>query len=176
MVAELRKTLGKFNSPYIVSLMRLIETQSKQTILEWCVGYCETVILPVYQQAVPGDVRPEEALMAARRWMQDEIKLPEAKKYILAAHAAAREAEGNPAAQAAARAIGQAASAIHAATHSLGMAFYGAAALAYSRLGVAESAAVYNSEAAKVCADMEKALRALAVENEDNPAKINWRC
>ena len=32
MSAKLRKTLGAADSPYIVRLMRLIETQSKATI------------------------------------------------------------------------------------------------------------------------------------------------
>jgi len=30
--------------------------------------------------------------------------------------------------------------------------------------------------AAEECAKMEAALKAVAVENEPNPAKINWRC
>ncbi len=59
-----------------------------------------------------------------------------AKKVILDAHAAAREAEANPAAQAAARAIGQAASTIHSATHSLGLPLYGSLAIAYDRIDV----------------------------------------
>ncbi|WNX86163.1 hypothetical protein RWV98_07795 [Agathobaculum sp. NTUH-O15-33] len=84
--------------------------------------------------------------------------------------------ETNPAAQAAARACGQAAACFHTPTHSLGLAFYGAAALAYDRVGTGESAAVYERIAAEECAKMEAALRAVAVENEPNPAKINWRC
>ena len=32
------------------------------------------------------------------------------------------------------------------------------------------------SEAAEECANMETAFRAVAVENEHNPAKINWNC
>lgn len=90
--------------------------------------------------------------------------------------AAARELEADPAAQAAARACGQAAACFHTPTHSLGLAFYGAAAIAYDRVGTAESVETYDRMAAKECAKMEDALRAIAVENEPNPAKINWRC
>ena len=36
--AKLRKMLGDVNSPYIASLMRLIETQSKATIARWCLS------------------------------------------------------------------------------------------------------------------------------------------
>ena len=36
-MAKLRKMLGAADSPYILSLMSLIETQSKTTIGDWCV-------------------------------------------------------------------------------------------------------------------------------------------
>ena len=36
-MANLRKMLGGMNSPYIVSLMRFIETQSKAAIASWCI-------------------------------------------------------------------------------------------------------------------------------------------
>lgn len=171
-----RKMLGDWEAPYIQSLMRLIETQSKATIAGWCVSYAEEHILPIYQKSFPEDVRPAAALNAARDWLDGKIKLPAAKKMILDAHAAAREAETNPAAQAAARAVGQAASAIHVPTHSLGLAFYGAAAVAYDRVGVDESPDVYEQIAAGECAKMEAALRAVAVESEPNPARIDWNC
>ena len=62
------------------------------------------------------------------------------------------------------------------ATHSLGIAFYGAAAIAYDRVGISEAPEVYDRIAAEECAKMEADLHAIAVENEKNPAKINWRC
>ena len=58
----------------------------------------------------------------------------------------------------------------------MGMACYGAAAAAYDRVGTAETPEVYNRLAEEECGRMEAALRAVAVENEQNPAKINWRC
>ncbi len=173
---KVRKMLGAADSPYIVSLMRFIETQSKKTLVDWGVGYAETHFLPVYEAVCVGDTRPREALQAARDWMAGLSKLPAAKEKILACHAAAREAEANPAAQAAARAVGQAASIVHAPTHALGLAFYGAAALAYHRVGLSEPAAVYDQMAAGICADIEAALRAVAVENEQNPVRVHWNC
>lgn len=89
-------------------------------------------------------------------------------------HAAARELDHDPAAQAAARACGQASACCHTPTHSLGMAFYGAAAIAYDRVGTGESAAVYDRIAAEECAKMEKALEDISVNHESNPAKIDW--
>ncbi|MFV0413627.1 MAG: putative immunity protein [Oscillospiraceae bacterium] len=170
-MGKLRKMLGHKNSPYIVPLMRLLETQSKETIARWCLGYAEAHILPIYEKEYPADVRPRSALAAARRWFAGSAKLPEVKRVILEeCHAAARQAQSTPAAQAAARACG------HMPAHSLGLAFYGAAALAYSKAGFAQSPVVYEEIAAEECAKMEAALRAIMVENEPCPAKLNWHC
>ena len=172
-----RKMLGAADSPYILSLMRLIETQSKATIASWCMDYCEEHILPIFQKHCPGDVRPRMAIAASRDWFNGKKKLPEVKHIILnECHAAARELDGNPAAQAAARACGQASACFHTPTHSLGLAFYGAAAIAYDRVGINEKPEVYERIAAEACAQMEAALRAVAVKDEPNPAKMNWNC
>ena len=177
MKTKLRKMLGSANSPYILSLMRLIETQSKATIASWCLAYTEAHILPIFERRCPGDNRPRMALDASRDWFAGKKKLPEVKGIILnECHAAARALEADPAAQAAARACGQAAACFHTPTHSLGLAFYAAAAIAYDRVGLLEKPEIYDAIAAEECAKMEEALRAMAVKNEPNPAKINWRC
>jgi len=174
---KLRKMLGKADSPYIVSIMRLIETQSKETIASWCMDYAERHILPIFEKECPGDLRPRSALDAARQWFEGKVKLPEVRNIILnECHAAARALNDNPVAQAAARACGQAAACFHTPTHSLGLAFYGSAAIAYDRVGLTEKPEVYDQIAAEECAKMEAALRTVAVENEPNPAKINWNC
>ena len=90
-------------------------------------------------------------------------------------HAAAREADNAPAAQAAARTCGQAAAAIHAPAHSLGLAIYGSLAAAYDILGAEASWDSLVKAAAVECKKMEDALRVIAVENEANPAKIRWK-
>ena len=169
--------LGTADSPAILSLMQLIETQSKATIAQWCLDYAETIILPIYQKRRPGDDRPLQSIQAARDWFDGKVKLPQVKDIILhQCHAAAREAEEDPAAQAAARACGQAASCFHTPTHSLGLAFYGTAAIAYDRVGLHEPPEVYERIAAEECAKMEAALRSIAVEKEPHPAKITWHC
>jgi len=168
-MTKLRKMLGKADSPYIVSLIRLIETQSKTTIASWCMDYAEQHILPIFEQECPGDLRPRSALDAARQWFEGKVKLPEVRNIILnECHAAARELNDNP--------VAQAAACFHTPTHSLGLAFYGSAAIAYDRVGLTEKPEVYDQIAAEECAKMEAALRTVAVENEPNPAKINWNC
>lgn len=176
-MAKPRKMLGKADSPYIVSLMRKIETQSKATIAKWCLDYTEANILPIFEKHCLGDDRPRRAIDASRDWFEGKKKLPEVKAIILnECHSAARELEHDPAAQAAARACGQASACFHTPTHSLGLAFYGAAAIAYDHVGTDEGAEVYDRIAAEECAKMEKALVDISVPDEPNPAKINWRC
>lgn len=176
-MAKHRKMLNDWKAPYIQSLMRLIETQSKTTLANWCIGYSQEHILPIYEKAYPGDTRLSDTLDAARDWLDGKVKLPEVKKLILnGTHAAAREADENPAAQAAARTIGQCAATIHSARHCIGLAFYGALAIAYDRLGTIEKWETYESIAAEECRKMEAALQAIAIPDEENPAKIDWKC
>ena len=171
-----RKMLSDWKAPYIQSLMKLIETQSKSTLAYWAVDYSERVLLPLWSKHYPDDLRPHNALNVAREWLSGAIKLPQAKSVILECHAAARAADGNPVAQAAARAIGQCASTIHSARHCIGLAFYGALAVAYDRLGTDAPWGQIEHCAAEECGRMEAALRAVAVENEPNLAKIDWKC
>lgn len=175
-MVKVRKMLGKADSPYILSLMSLIETQSKNTIIKWCNEYAEKHILPIYEKEYPDDYRLRNSLNTVNEWLKGNIKLTEAKKIIKEAQIAAREAEGNPSAQAAARAIAATTTTINTITSSLGLAFYGSAAIAYSSVGVIENSDVYDEIAEKVCKSMEEALRKIAIIDEPNPVKINWYC
>ena len=171
-----RKMLNDWNALYIQALVKTIETQSKTTLANWCIDYSELRMLPIYESAYHDDFRPRQALNAARKWLSGEIKLPQAKAVILECHAAAREAETNPAAQASARAIGQSSSTIHSASHCIGLAFYGALAVAYDTFGINAPWEQLERCAADECGRMLDALHAVATENEPNPAKINWKC
>lgn len=175
-MAKLRKMLSDWQADYIQSIMRLMETQSKETLATWALNYSEEYLLPLWLKSYPQDGRPLAAIDAARSWLSGEHKLNQAKPIILACHEAARMAEGNSVAQASARAIGQSASTIHSARHAIGLAFYGALALAYDRLGTDAKWEDIEVEAIKECGLMEAALRAIAVEDETNPAKIEWHC
>ncbi|NLF21025.1 MAG: hypothetical protein GX588_06410 [Clostridiaceae bacterium] len=173
---KVRKMLGTADAPYSLSLMRLIETQSKTTLVTWCLRYSQENILPIYAVLHPEDGRPRALLAAMQAWLDGKIKFPAVKEQILAIHAAARQADGDPAAQAALRALGQAASTIHMASHALGLLFYGAAARAYKELGIDASKEAYESYAAAEAARLEATLRELAVTDEKNPVKVKWYC
>lgn len=177
MTKKLRKMLGSVNAPSTIALMRLIDTQSKETICRWCIDYAQARILPLFEKHCPNDTRPRNALTAACDYLDGKMKFPVVKNIILnECHAAARELEDNPIAQAAARACGQGSAVVHTQSHSIGLFFYGAAAIAYDRVGLNETAEVYDKIAEEVCADMTAALQAIAVEDEPNPAKIKWSC
>ena len=174
---KLRKMLGAYDDEHIVELMKLIDTQSKETIASWCMDYAEENILPIYKKYYPEDNRPQIALDASRDWFKGLKKLPEVKDIILnQCHQAAREAEDNPAAQAAARTLGQAAACFHTPTHSLGLAFYGGAAVAYDKLGLNATDEEYNKVAREEVLKMTEALRKVAVKDEPNKAKLKWYC
>ncbi|MGL4738705.1 MAG: putative immunity protein [Cellulosilyticaceae bacterium] len=175
-MAKPRKMLGSADSPYIISLMRLIETQSKSTISTWCMNYAEEHFLPIYVKSYPDDQRLQQALQAARSYLDGSLKLADAKKIIMEATRIGRELESDPIAQAAAKAVAQSAASTYTPTHSLSVAFFGAAAVAYDRVGLQENAATYDQIASQVCADLEEALQCIAIADEPNPAKINWGC
>ena len=175
-MAKLRKMLSDINAPYIQSLMRLIETQSKETIAKWCIGYAEKDLLPLWEEIYPDDHRPANALKAAQGYLAGEIKLPDVKIQINECRNAAREAEGSPIAQGAARTIDACSSSVHNSAGSLALALYGALTIAYYKAGTNAPWPVLEESAAEECVRMEAALRSITIENELNPAKIKWGC
>ena len=176
MSASTRKMLSDWEAPYIQALVKQIETQSKETLVRWALSYAEQHILPLWDKHYPDDGRPKRAIESARAWMAGQIKLTVAKPVILACHAAAREAEGNPVAQASARTIGQCAATIHTARHCIALALYGALALAYDKLGTKANWNDLEACAAEECGIMLLALLEVSVTDEPNPARINWHC
>jgi len=171
-----RKMLTDFNAPHIQSLMRLIETQSIETIANWGVGYAEENLLPLWVQSFPCDSRPAEALDAAQGFLSGKIKLTDVKKKITECRNAARETEGFHIAQGAARTIDAAASSVHNPSGAISLAFYGALTIAYGKIGIDAPWEDLESLASEECAKMEAALQAVSVKNEPNPAKIKWNC
>jgi len=177
MPKKLRKMLGDVNAPSVVALRELIDTQSKETIRKWCLEYAETKILPIFEKHCPGDDRPRNAVNSAHDYINGKVKFPSVKNIILnECHAAARELDANLIAQAAARAVGQGSAVVHTLTHSLGLYFYVTAAVAYDRVGLGATEDEYAEIAEEVCLDYTDALRAVALENEPNPAKLKWNC
>jgi hypothetical protein len=87
---------------------------------------CAERVLGLFEAEAPGDSRPRDAIGRLRAFARGELGVAEARRRFVA-HAAARDVSG-PAAVAAARAAGQAASIPHMGAHALGAAAYAAKA------------------------------------------------
>ncbi|MFZ0970929.1 MAG: putative immunity protein [Solirubrobacteraceae bacterium] len=83
---------------------------------------CAERVLGLFEAQAPGDSRPRDAIARLRAFSNGELGVSEARRRFVA-HAAAREVSA-PAAVAAARAAGQAASIPHMGAHALGAAAY----------------------------------------------------
>ncbi|WP_457191500.1 putative immunity protein [Nocardioides sp. P5_E3] len=83
---------------------------------------CAEHVLPLFEAARPDDLRPGEAIAAARAWTRGELSMMQTR--VLGGHAmgAARDLRGAP--RFAAYAAGQAAVVAHVAEHDLGAAAY----------------------------------------------------
>ncbi len=92
---------------------------------------CAERVLPLFEEAFPGDDRPRRAIETCRTWVRTGVfTMAEIRGASLAAHAAARDADGGSAAQFAARAAGQAVATAHVPQHAYGGAYYALKAVA----------------------------------------------
>jgi hypothetical protein len=104
------------------------ETEHKMLAIWAC--DCAERALPCFEKKYPEDDRPRLAIEAGRAWARTGVfKMADVRRAALAAHAAAREVEGDDAARSAARAAGQAMATAHVARHSVGAAVYAATAV-----------------------------------------------
>ncbi|OHE40494.1 MAG: hypothetical protein A2Y16_00980 [Tenericutes bacterium GWF2_57_13] len=103
-------------------LIDLMGGQKHRTLVMWAFE-CAQAPLTILKARYPLEDRPGNALKAAAVWARGDIKMPEAKRAILDAHAFAKEIV-NPVDIALVHAVGQAASTVHVATHALGLPFY----------------------------------------------------
>lgn len=128
-ISSVKKLVLTRSSHEIEGIRRLIEMQKHRTLVQWALD-CAPKILAIFEQTYPNDPRPRNALNAANAWAHGEILMPEAKRAALASHNAASEvSKDNPAACAAARAMGHVVGTIHVETHALGLVFYGITAI-----------------------------------------------
>ena len=99
------------------------------TLAIWAAD-CAERVLPLFEQKRPDDIRPRAAIEALRVWALTGIfKMSYVRGNSLAAHAAARDVEGDDAARSAARAAGQAMATAHVPTHSIAAAIYATTAI-----------------------------------------------
>lgn len=172
---KLRKMLGDVQTPECLALMRLMETQSERTLAEWAIYYAKQTYLPIYAERCPENLRLAEIITGCETYLQGNIERSAVKLLLKEAVKIARETT-EPIAQAAARAVSTACTALQTPTSALGFLFYGAAAVAYSQAGLTQSAQDYDKLAAAELKNALTSLKQAALADEAHPAKLKWHC
>lgn len=175
-MAKLRRMLGNINDEIIVELMRVIETQSKETISLWAVNYVEQNILNIYEKESNSDLRLREVIISTKEYLRGNMKLKEIKEALRKVKTIPKEVEENPVAQASARAILTACATIQTPTNALGFTFYSVAAIVYNQVGVKEKVETYDKLAVNEFVKVLESLQEVAIKNEVNPVKVSWNC
>jgi len=101
----------------------LVKKSDHKILATWATN-CADRVLHHFEKNYPEDTRPREAIEAGRAWVREDIKMIDARRFAIASHAAARDAEQNPESQAAARSAGHAAATAHVARHSFAASTY----------------------------------------------------
>lgn len=175
-MAKPRKMLGRADSEECLRLMRLLETQSKKTLATWAISFAADRYLGLCMLEIPEDSSLLNAVTACQTYLAGERSLAAVKPCLKAAAETARKLEDKPALQASAKAVATACGTITTPTNALGFVFYGAAATAYTEVGMEADAAVYNALAQREFQQAYDSLKAVAVPEEPNPVKLKWNC
>jgi hypothetical protein len=119
--------------------MKKYSVEDQKALATWAAN-CAQRVLPMFEEAFPGDERPRKSIETCRIWVNTgEFKMATIRGASLLAHAAARYAKQNPAACFAARAAGQAVATAHVPQHAFGAAYSALKAVAAANLSNAEA-------------------------------------
>ena len=173
-MAKLRKMLGDINSQESIDLMKTIETQNHYTLSSWAIHYAKERYLEIYYQH-SDDRFMDELIDVCLDYLEQKRALKEVKeicknsrKYISSIK--------DEIALASSRAILTACSSIMTPTNCYGFVLYGSAAMAYHQVGLKQSQEIYDNLALQEMKHALDSLKAIAIENEENPVKVNWNC
>jgi hypothetical protein len=164
--------LPKERDPRFVTLRRggTLTDANHQLLALWAAS-CAERALPLFEAAQPDDLRPREAIAAARAWACGAIMMAQARAAGGHAMAAARSVRG--AARHAAYAAGQAAVVAHVAAHELGAAAYAIkAARAAAPEGASERAG--RRECQWQRDQLPEAIRELVLDDQRLRNSICW--
>ena len=119
------------DSECLQGLIHLVEEQNHRTLVLWAFD-CALASVTLFEISHPLETRPRQALQTSQAWARGEVKMPVARKAILACHAVAKE-HPDKVTGLLAHAIGQACATVHVETHALGLVFYELSALVYKK-------------------------------------------
>lgn len=126
----------------------------RRLVAAWAAD-CAERVLGLFEAEAPSDSRPRDAIARTRAFARGELRVAEEIRRRFAGGGAAREVS-DPAAVAAAKAAGQAASIPHMGAHALGAAAYAAKAVG---LAAAERPSAVSEEVALQVGRMSAAVR-----------------
>jgi hypothetical protein len=124
------KILFSKDSECLHDLIRLMEIQIHRTLVMWALE-CAKETLSRLEGKYPNEPRPRMALELCEKWTRGNIKMPQAKRSILAAHAVAKEIDDKECI-ALVHAIGHAGATVHVGTHAVGLVFYELTAIVHA--------------------------------------------
>jgi hypothetical protein len=164
--------LPKERDPRFTTIRRggTLTDATHQALGVWAAA-CAEHVLPLFESAQPGDLRPREAIERARAWARGERTMTDARAAGGHAMAAARVLTG--AARDAAFAAGQAAVVAHVAAHELGAAAYAIKA-ARAAAPPGQSAAVGLLECRWQREQLPEAIRELVLDDQRLRNHLCW--
>jgi Imm-5 like putative immunity protein len=133
---------------------KTLAEEDRQILAAWAAD-CAERVLPLFESRAPNDARPRQALDGLRAFARGQMRVGPVRALAAQAHAAARDVS-DPAATAAARAVGQAAAVAHMASHAYGITPYAAIA---QKLAYGTAAA--EGEKRWLCEHMSPAIKAI---------------
>ena len=110
------------DSQYLAPLQQQIAEQNHRVVVLWALEYAEQTA-QVLHLRYPDETRPMDAVNMAWEWAAGKIKMRQARRAILDAHAAAKEWD-SPEDIALCHAVGQACGTVHATGHAIGFPIY----------------------------------------------------
>jgi hypothetical protein len=133
-------------------------------------------VLPLFENARPGDDRPRRAIEQCREWVRTGVfSMSAIRGASLSAHAAARDMIDNQAACYAARAAGQAVATAHVPQHAFGGAYYALKGIAAADPANAEAnvAKEWEWEVGRAPENLrEEVSTRIVIQNVDNKMNI----
>lgn len=132
-IARKNQILFSRDSTCLKELLGLMAQQDHRTLILWALD-CARGPVKTIEARCPDEKRPSHCIERCSAWAKGEIKMPEAKRAILAAHQAAKELDDAVCA-ALCHAVGQAGAAVHTPRHAPGLPIYELTAVVLEQKG-----------------------------------------
>ena len=114
--------LFRKDSSCLAQLAGRLSSADRRTVVLWGLE-CAGRVADRLEGMFPEDGRPSEAVRTCTLWSEGVVRLPEARRSILAVHGMARDV-GDPVAAALCHAVGQGCSCVHTPGHAMGLPIY----------------------------------------------------